>query len=493
MDKLKKAGKSNPFFLFLLPVFFVLHSFFNNYPFIPIDKSFILIGIYIAASILLIGLSWLYFKHWLKTCLFVFMLMSYQFFFGPVQDVLKTYFPNSFLYRYSFLLPLSLILIVLIARYLKKSKDSKPKLILYLNVAILTFIVFDTTKFLLSYSIVTATTIKTQETLNSCDSCQKPDIFLIVADAYAGSKTLKDLFKFENVTFEEALKTRNFHIVKASKSNYHFSPFSIASMLNQNYLEDLKGSNSSSHDMAICYATIKKNKTFDFLKAQGYSIFNASIFDLQNDPSIINSNLLSIRLKPIIKQTFTYRIWNELGYHLLSDFHLSFVKNIFYYKELKNNENLYTKTKLIASRKTKEPKFVYTHLLMPHYPYYFNSQGDPTPIEQLRPSYWRNKKAYLEYLQYTNSKLLGLVDHIIATAAKPPIIILMSDHGFRQYESNTADVYNFLNLNAVLFPDGNYSQFYDQMSNINQFRVIFNSQFQQQLSLLKDSTSFLDQ
>jgi len=67
----------------------------------------------------------------------------------------------------------------------------------------------------------------------------------------------------------------------------------------------------------------------------------------------------------------------------------------------------------------------------------------------------------------------------------------MSDHGFRQLADTTAKKYYFMNLNAVYLPAGNYSGFYDGMSNVNQFRVILNAQFGQKLPLLKDSIIFL--
>jgi hypothetical protein len=51
--------------------------------------------------------------------------------------------------------------------------------------------------------------------------------------------------------------------------------------------------------------------------------------------------------------------------------------------------------------------------------------------------------------------------------------------------------YHFMNLNSVYIPDGNYTGFYDGMLNVNQFRVILNSQFGQKLPLLKDYTSFI--
>ncbi len=76
---------------------------------------------------------------------------------------------------------------------------------------------------------------------------------------------------------------------------------------------------------------------------------------------------------------------------------------------------------------------------------------------------------------YTNKKLLELIDYIKTNAEQPPVIILMSDHGFRQFEENEKvdNKYHFMNLNAVLLPNRNYSGFYDGMSNVNQFRVDF--------------------
>ncbi len=243
--------------------------------------------------------------------------------------------------------------------------------------------------------------------------------------------------------------------------------------------------------MNICYSTIKENRTFDFFKHSGYKIYNYSIFDLPGQPTVAKSSLLHGKTKPITSQTFTYRILKQLGYHLVKDFRLKFAIEGIIYKELKGNEKIYTLTQKTAREKSPGPKFVYTHLLMPHYPYYFDSKGNATPIEKLTESYNLNEKAYTEYLQYTNKKLLSLIDHIRVSSPAPPIIILMGDHGFRQYRQKVEQKYNFLNFNAVFFPDSNYTGFYKRMSNVNQFRVILNSQFGQQLPILKDSMSYL--
>ncbi|MFZ1264285.1 MAG: hypothetical protein WAT34_12325, partial [Chitinophagaceae bacterium] len=95
-------------------------------------------------------------------------------------------------------------------------------------------------------------------------------------------------------------------------------------------------------------------------------------------------------------------------------------------------------------------------------------------------------------LKYTNKILLELTGYIQSNNSKPAIIILMSDHGFRETDDQNYLKYSqMMNLNAIFFPNKDYSGFYKGITNVNQFRVILNSQFGQHLPLLKDSTSLL--
>jgi hypothetical protein len=128
---------------------------------------------------------------------------------------------------------------------------------------------------------------------------------------------------------------------------------------------------------------------------------------------------------------------------------------------------------------------------MPHWPYFFTRTGIEIPVEKLTEEFIMDKKAYIEYLQYANEKLLALVDFIRKNSTRPPVIMLLGDHGYRQLKDDVEEKYHFMNLNAVYFPDGNYTAFYDGMTNANQFRVTLNSLFGQKLPLLKDSTSFI--
>ena len=129
--------------------------------------------------------------------------------------------------------------------------------------------------------------------------------------------------------------------------------------------------------------------------------------------------------------------------------------------------------------------------MIPHHPYYFDSSGHSASYKMLNDDYAFNRKAFISYLKYANKKFLELIDTILASSVVPPIILLMSDHSFREFGETVDDKYHFLNLNTVFLPDSNYSGFYKGQTNVNQFRIILNSQFGQHLPLLKDSTSFL--
>ena len=66
--------------------------------------------------------------------------------------------------------------------------------------------------------------------------------------------------------------------------------------------------------------------------------------------------------------------------------------------------------------------------------------------------------------------------------------MLLSDHGYRSRKIKTDTKYDFANLNAIYLPDKNYHLFDAAITNVNQFRVFFNTWFDQHLPLLKDST-----
>jgi len=484
-----KLKSTFPFFLFLLPVFFVLHGLTEYLITSLINEAIIIVLIFSGIAILLTFLFWLLLKDFTKSALLAFLILSINFFFGSTLDFLKNYFPNSIILRYSFIIPVILVLIVAITYYFKKTSKSFLTLSLYLNWLLLLLILIDlaTLGFKLSgYNKPDAGNIS--KSFIKCDTCLNPDIYVIVADEYAGAIELKELFNFDNYLFESDLKKRGFTVVEKSISNYNATVYSMASFFNMDYINNLKLNTVTHTDMLHCQQLIKNNFVSDFFLEKGYSIYNLSYFKLSDKKNAVYNPFYPTERALFTAQTFTKRFEKNVGFNFASREKIERVIKSQYYN---NNivDSLTRMTSLIKSG----PKFVYTHLFIPHHPFYFDRYGKEIPLEKLTDSFTMNKPAYIDYLIYSNKKLLELIDHIKASSATPPVIILISDHGFRQLPADTDHKYQFMNLNAVFLPNGDYSGFYEGMSNVNEFRVILNSQFGQRLPLLKDSTIYLSE
>lgn len=479
------------YFVGLLPLFFIFHGYTENFPLVPVPGSLYHLFKYLVAAAILTVLSFIVLRSWRLSVFYSFLIILFQIFFGPFHDVLKNWFPDIFISRYSFLIPFFIILFIIILVYLRRKRPTLGAIPQYLNLLFIVFIVIDLARLVIKISSEPAR-VRLSEGLTACDTCAKPDIYLLVADGYAGKKSLEEVFGFDNSSFENELKKRAFYTVNNSISNYNFTPFSIASMLSLDYLTDLEGRNKSLSDRNLCYRKINNNEVSGYLKYHGYDFRNCSIFQFAGKLPFRSTPYYLTGMDLVTAQTFISRVKRDLGFNLVTRFKIQSETDRVLMEEFRINEELYKRTMEAASEVSTQPKFVYTHLEMPHYPYYFDRNGKPNELKDLGDVEPENLKNYLEYLQYANKKYLQLIDHILKQSKNPPVIFLMSDHGFREFKNDSVDhSYHFMNINAIHLPLNNYSGFYNGMSNVNHFRVFLNSQFQQQLPMLKDSTSFL--
>ncbi len=489
-DKLIIFLKTYPIFLYLLPIFFVLHGCLENYDFVPLKDAALLTGIYIGWSVSFLILFRIIYGNWMKAAIPAFLIMAFHFFFGAIQDRLRHAFPDSFLSKYIFILPAFFILLVVIIVVLKK-RDLPPKQFgFYLNFLFLLLVIIDLTW--LFEKIIAKnreTTVLSRQFL-TCTDCSKPDIYLIIADEYAGNKELKDILGFDDSTFLRQLSDRGFHVIPNSSSNYNYTPYSIASMMNMDYL-DLNRTGKSPL-LAYTYETIANNQFLQFLQHQQYRFYNYSFFDFKGQPSYARESFLPARTRLITAQTFLSRLEKELRFLLITKFNSQreLKKDVYYHRDY--NEKLARLTLETVDEKSRGPKFVLTHLMMPHYPYYFDKDGHEFPFETLTEGNQSNQHNYIEYLQYSNKRLLDLVDRILTGSEPSPIIILMGDHGFRHFVKQPDQKYNFYNLASVHLPNNNYSAFNDSLTNINLLRAILNSSFGQRLPYLKDTAFIME-
>ena len=480
-----------PLFLLLLPVFFVFHGFTENYNFVPVKDALLLTGIYLLASIIILLVGRLIFKNWRKAALLTFLLMAFHFFFGSIQDGLRNYFPGSFLSKYVFILPAFFLLLLFLFICLKKTNKPLQKLVFYLNLLLLLFIAIDIISLAgkINRSQKDAAIVLSKE-FTACDSCPKPDFYVIICDEYAGNTELKDIFNFDNTAFLDQLGERDFHVIPNSTSNYNYTPYSIASTLDMSYL-DLHP-NADQPLLAQTYEITRSNKLLQFLQYHQYKFYNYSLVDFKGEPAHTRETFLPVKTRLITSQTFISRMDKELRYHLVTWFKSKQALRENTYNTKQNNETLIPLLLKTASEKTTQPKFVLTHLMMPHYPYYFDKEGHEFPFDQLTEGNQYNQKNYIEYLQYGNKKILSIIDHILKNSTTPPVIVLMGDHGFRHFTTPIDPRYYFYNMVAVRLPNQQYTAFGDSLTNVNLFRTVLNSTFKQHLPYLKDTAIIME-
>lgn len=471
-----------------MPVFFVLHGYTANYNVVPAKEAFLLCLKYLAFTLLLALVFFILYKDFIKAGLVAFSIMIYNLFFGNIHDLFKSIFKDSLVTKYGFIFTATIIFFILFIIWLKKNKKNLVGIIKYLNWLFLLFIILDTAN--LALKIIKKKkpeVVSIPKDFTDCDTCYKPDIYLIVADEYANTRQLKETLNFDNSAFERDLKNRGFHIIENARSNYNSTPFSIASLMTMNYIDYL-GNKFDDNKLNKAYAQINENVLTRWLQRQNYQIKNHSVFHFDNIPNPVNSSFFITGTDLFTSKTLLARFNKDLRFNFITRFKIKSEINKFVQDKLDKEAVLINKTIKEVNRKSDKPRFVYLHTMMPHFPYLMDKDGNADYSASFLESNRFNQAGYIGYLQYSNKIFLQLIDKI-QSASPTAIIIFMGDHGFRHLEGNNSG--HFMNFNSIYLPDKNYSRFYDGMSLVNEFRILLNTQFNQHLPILKDSTIFL--
>jgi hypothetical protein len=485
----------SPLFVILLPVFFVLHGYLENFGWIEPGACVLLAGEYVGAAALCCGIAYLLYRNLVKAALMTVCLFAIYFFFGAVHDFL--YDHSIFLHRYLILLPLLMGLLIFVFVYLKRAQRAFPRITLFLNTLLLIYLLVDGSRTIWKavhpdpdklsvYNLLPAADYR------PCDRCANPDIYFLLFDEYGSSSALKQVYGYDNSSFDRWLEGNGFHIVAGSRGNYNYTPFCMASILNMSYLRGFRsGAGIDVRDFANCNTLIRNNEVLRYLGSRGYEVVNLSIFDLAGNPSPFNQFLLPVKTNLITERTLFYAVYRDLGWHLYTlPAPISRIFGDITYKSLRDNNAILERTEEASMQKGNAPRFIYAHFEMPHSPFYYDEQGHSKPEPQLVREVFQtgDPKPYLAYLPYTNRRIMELVTSIRQHTHDSAVIMVMGDHGYRENIPDSSYAHHFQNMNAVFFPDKDYHLFYDSMTGVNQFRVVLDKLFGQNFHLLSDST-----
>jgi hypothetical protein len=316
----------------------------------------------------------------------------------------------------------------------------------------------------------------------------KPDIYHFIFDSYTNSETLNKYWNYSNPV-DSFLTKQGFRVIPGSVSNYDFTPFSVGSVFNLQYLSNSErylGRNGK--NFYIGRMAFQENELFHLLKANKYTLNNFSLLDtieyLQKLETLgpkkpvtwlRNQTLERLHLNPWIK----YKVLRKLYKTNLPP---DIIKSYEAYRNYHQKAINYFKRSVANSRNHDTPNFYFIHFFVPHEPYIFNEKG----VADYRTLKRNDMQGYLRQIKYSNT----LIELIVSTLAKDPkekIIIIQGDHGYRKTEYGMTRTDQFASYNAIYFHDSNYKNLYKGMSLVNTYRVVLNNYFNYDLPLLKDS------
>ncbi|MEP7134262.1 MAG: sulfatase-like hydrolase/transferase [Chloroflexota bacterium] len=311
-------------------------------------------------------------------------------------------------------------------------------------------------------------------------SASLPDIYLIVLDGHGRSDVLQSEFGFDNSQFINRLTDMGFYVAQCSQSNYASTNYSLTSMFQMDYIQLVNGRDK--------LPDLKNTPFLETLRAAGYSVvtfenYASGHFDLGEDLRLSRHQFALGQIdlsgglnefEKIMLNTSITRLF--LDTEIIPGFNENKLVQLEYYEHYLQTK--YILKKLPEIPKLKSPKFVFVHILVPHIPHVFTPDGnfrypdDPT------------KNGYRDNAMFIDDQILPVLHEVIAQSEKPPVIILMGDHG--PPANLVSPELRMHNLDAYLVNADAKSKLYASITPVNSFRIILDEYLGSDYPLLND-------
>ena len=512
-ESMKKKFVIHPFLIALFPVISLWVANLNYVTANMVIRSLILVVILSGLLFLLLHLMT---HEWEKAGVITSLILLIILTYGHFYTVLRGVQLLSPIIRHRYLLPLVGVLVgFMIFLVLKNGKTVSP-IASFMTVLGLVLVSISLTRLIVYQINVTSFDFKASQKISETSSSVQsdtPDIYYIILDAYGREDTLKEFYGYDNSEFIQALKQRGFYVAEKSNSNYMNTYYSLSSSLNMDYLDNYVSQNGGRMSSQFLSGLINNSKLREFLRSQGYKMvaFESSYENLSSadvflkpreQKNLSGQSILAINeFEGMLIDTTIGKIWLDIFYNQQK----TNEKSILMVPYLQHaNRVTFALTELGNVAKMPGKKFVFAHVVSPHPPFIFSSNGDlifpPRPYSLSDGDYFSGGEkeyisGYTEQIQYINKLVLKAVDEIMANSSEPPIIIVQGDHGPGAFavfgsidKSNVQDRMGM--LNAYYFPDQNYTSLYPSISPVNSFRVILDNFFGEVLGLLPDNHFF---
>jgi len=484
---IKLKSFKNPFVLhpFLFGLFTTIFLFSHNIHLVKFQDLFSPISIIIITVIILLVIINLILKNKNKSALIVSLGLILFFSYGFIYEIIDSSFENNLKHRY--VIAVFVIAFLISTFYFIKTHrilNNATKITNAIGVVIILISLSNIAVYFIEGNSFTNDFSADNQIITTNNKVNLSDVYYIILDGYAGTEALENVFNFDNSEFYDFLTEKGFYVPKKSHTNYPSTYQSIASALNMEYINQIDSENLQKRT-DIAYEMIDNNKVMKNFKSKGYTIininsgwgptreiFNADINLCDNYRGVLDSELFSMIVNKSMLNPFYVKIFEDNRRELLLC-HFSTLTEVY--------------------KITNEPIFVFSHITIPHPPYVFGPNGEKiTPKSLELGDTIRDKEGYIGQLQYTNKLVEDTIEEILTKYDIPPVIIIQGDHGSSESELSWETLDDdslkerFSILNTFLVTENEDEIFYETITPVNTFRILFNHIFNDKYDLLKD-------
>lgn len=310
----------------------------------------------------------------------------------------------------------------------------------------------------------------------SAGSNSRPDIVVLLVDAYPRSDSLMEQFGLDNSAFENALTERGFRVAGHSRSNYTATWASLSSMFYGRYIDEIPGLAPPPPAPAEQYRRVMlalaASPVLEGFRRQGYEIITV--------PSPFESAALTSADRVLAPPEWTSFELSLIQHSLLGQVAFRLMPGVALDQ---HRARLASTLEILGdemARTSPTPRFVFAHLLSPHAPVAFRADGSPANPPECFPDCniyslisaadWNGFAGQVEHV---NQMVLEVLDRIIA---KDPhaVVIVMSDHGSPR--TAAAPVHAFQNFFAARTP-GNEVHYEDDITPLTVLPLLADTPF----------------
>ena len=336
------------------------------------------------------------------------------------------------------------------------------------------------------------TALRTETPLASATAAQPapdaPDVYVILLDGFARSDVLEDTFDYDDSPFLDGLREDGFEVADQSHSNYLVTNLSVSSLLNYRELGDIPAlkpliADPGATEGGPVHRAIAGAAVLDDFRRLGYETVGISSgfeqpavrgADAFVDDGELNEFEIQMLRASIIPPIVT-----------------ALVPDAFSGNQRERIESVFESVESLAARRAPRPRFVFAHVPSPHGPWVQQADGSPRIMTSLETWYFDTPettgmsrdeviKGYVGQSAYLGQRTRAAVEAIQRSSARPPVILVISDHGSSLDVTAANPERRLRNLFAAYTP-GHPRLFADDVTLIGVFPTLFKAYFDVEL------------